>query len=164
VYVANGVATLTNTTIAGNASQMSGGFGTQSGTVTFANTILGNNAGGDCSSAGNSTIIAIHNLISDAATACGIGVGGADGNIVGQNPMLGPLGDYGGPTKTMPLDANSPALNAGSVALALAPGNGPLNYDQRGIRFPRTLDHMVDIGAFQHQGDRLLADGLEPEP
>lgn len=164
VFGVGGTLTLTNTTISGNASQVSGGFGTQSGTVTFANTILGNNAGGDCS-ASNSTISAAHTLVADAASAsaCGIGVGGANGNIVGQDPLLAPLADNGGPTQTMALDAVSPALNAGSVALATF-GNDTLNYDQRGVRFPRTLDANVDIGAYQHQGDRVLADGLEAEP
>ena len=164
VFVAGGTATLTNTTISGNTSHTSGGVGSVTATVTFANTILGTNAGGDCA-ASNSTINAGHTLVADAASAaaCGIGVGGANGNIVGQDPMLAPLASNGGPTKTMALDAVSPALNAGSVALALS-GNNTLNYDQRGFGFPRTLNGGVDIGAYQHQGDRLFADGSEPEP
>lgn len=164
VFAAGGTATLTNTTISGNTSQTSGGVGSSGGTVTFANTILGTNTGGDCS-ASNSTINAGHTLIADAASAaaCGIGVGGVNGNIIGQDPLLAPLGSNGGPTQTRALDAVSPALNAGSLALAIS-GNDTLNYDQRGFGFPRTLDGMVDIGAFQHQGDRFFADGSEPEP
>jgi hypothetical protein len=142
-----------------NTSQASGGVGSATSTVTFSNTILGNNTGGDCS-ASNSTINAGHTLVANGASAaaCGIGVGGVNGNIVGQDPLLAPLADNGGPTQTRALDAVSPALNAGSVALAIS-GNDPLNYDQRGFGFPRTLNGGVDIGAYQHQGDRVFADG-----
>jgi predicted outer membrane repeat protein len=164
VFVAGGTATFTNTTISGNSAGASGGVGSATGTVTFSNTILGNNTGGDCS-ASNSTINGGHTLVADpaSAAACGIAAGGANGNIVGQDPMLAPLADNGGPTQTRALDAVSPALNAGSVALAIS-GNDTLNYDQRGFGFPRTLNGGVDIGAYQHQGDRVFADGSEPEP
>ena len=58
-----------------------------------------------------------------------------------------------------------PALHDyGSIAFALSASSGALNYDQRGRGFPRTLDGMVDIGAFQHQGNRIFADGYDPEP
>jgi hypothetical protein len=42
----------------------------------------------------------------------------------------------------------------------------PLNYDQRGPRFPRTLpDGTIDIAAYQHQGSvRVFANGFESGP
>jgi hypothetical protein len=54
------------------------------------------------------------------------GSGFADTDLLNVNPLLGPLQDNGGPTKTMALLAGSPALNAGDPAqLGVA--------DQRGV-------------------------------
>ncbi|WP_238548950.1 DUF4347 domain-containing protein [Acaryochloris marina] len=65
------------------------------------------------------------------------------------DPMLLPLGDYGGPTQTHAFFLDSPALNAGSDALAMA---ATLTTDQRGAnRFNGT----VDIGAVESQGYSL---------
>ncbi len=56
-------------------------------------------------------------------------------------PNLAPLGNYGGPTQTMPPLPGSPAIGAGSVA-----GNTFTN-DQRG--YPRTQNGLIDIGAVE---------------
>jgi len=88
-------------------------------------------------------------------------------NIFSDSPGLGALANNGGPTQTMALADDSPALNAGDPALAVEPITLlPLNYDQRGPRFPRTLpDGTIDIGAYQHQGsERVFANGFEPVP
>ena len=45
---------------------------------------------------------------------------GVNGNIVGVDPLLAPLGDYGGPTQTMALLPGSPAINQGGAVAALA--------------------------------------------
>jgi hypothetical protein len=75
---------------------------------------------------------------------------GVNGNRVGvTNPGLAPLGDYGGPTQTMALSPGSPALGAGSVALAVDAGGKPLTADQRG--FARVVNGAVDIGALETQ-------------
>src|SRR5262249_59652818 len=66
-------------------------------------------------------------------------------NLIGGAPLLAPLGDYGGPTPTMPLLPGSPALGGGTAS-------GAPTTDQRGQ--PRT-GH-VDIGAFQSQGSALV--------
>ena len=71
-------------------------------------------------------------------------------NLIGGNPLLGPLANNGGPTQTMALLPGSPAIDAGSNALAVDPTTGqPLAYDQRGPGFPRILGHSVDIGAYE---------------
>src|SRR3954453_8893994 len=73
-------------------------------------------------------------------------INGVQGNRVGvADPGLAPLGNYGGPTRTMALLAGSPALNAGSNGF-VTPGET----DQRGL--PRVAGGTVDIGAFEFQG------------
>ena len=65
---------------------------------------------------------------------------GTNGNIVGSDPVLGPLADNGGPTFTHALLAGSPAIDAGDT---LEPT------DQRGEARPFGLAD--DIGAFELQ-------------
>lgn len=59
------------------------------------------------------------------------------GNILTDDPRLMPLGDYGGPTPTMPICSGSASINAGLS------GSGSPTNDQRGL--PR--DAQPDIGA-----------------
>jgi predicted outer membrane repeat protein len=83
-----------------------------------------------------------HNLI-QTTTNCAIG-GTTTGNITGQDPLLGPLQNNGGPTLTRALLGTSPAIDAGDNALCSAT-------DQRGI--PRPVNGGIsltcDIGAFE---------------
>ncbi len=58
-------------------------------------------------------------------------------------PDLAPLGNYGGPTQTMPPLPGSPAIGAGSVA------DNTFSTDQRG--YPRTQNGLIDIGAVELQ-------------
>ncbi len=86
-----------------------------------------------------------------------IGTGGSggltntNGNQVGVvDPDLGPLAYYGGPTQTIALLPGSPAIDAGSNALAVDPSTGqPLTTDQRGPGFVRIYNGTVDIGAYE---------------
>ncbi|MEJ7684499.1 MAG: choice-of-anchor Q domain-containing protein [Segetibacter sp.] len=59
-------------------------------------------------------------------------------------PLLGPLQNNGGTTRTHALLAGSPALDAGSNTLA-----ANLITDQRGASFRRISNGTVDIGAFE---------------
>jgi predicted outer membrane repeat protein len=82
-------------------------------------------------------------------------VNGTNGNLVGTdaqpiNTRLGPLGNYGGPTPTIPLLPGSPAIGAGSMASALNTDGEPLTTDQRGL--PLIVNGAIDIGAFASQG------------
>ena len=68
------------------------------------------------------------------------------------NPLLAPLGNYGGPTQTMALLPGSPAIDAGNNALIPA----GVTTDQRGL--PRIVNGVVDIGAFESSGFILVLD------
>jgi VCBS repeat-containing protein len=123
-------ATLTNVTIAGNSG--SGIF--VRAPITFTNTIVFDNAGGDCilmSSPGDASFVG-PNLVGGGTPSCGL-AGGA-------SPALGPLTDNHGPTPTMALAAGSPAIDAGDPAACPAT-------DQRGIARPQGAG--CDIGAFE---------------
>jgi hypothetical protein len=87
-----------------------------------------------------------HNLIGISDHSTGWGATDRTGTA-GEplDPLLAPLGDYGGPTWTMPLLPGSPALNAG------ASGDGIPATDQRGL----ARVGGVDIGAFESQGFTL---------
>src|SRR5208337_857082 len=143
-----GVVTLTNATLAADPTTSGGALDNYgAGTVTLNNTIVANRtSGGDIAG----TVNGSSNFIDDSATAGGL-TQGVNGNIVGVNPLLGTLGNYGGPTQTMPLLPGSPAIDAGSTPLAVDGSGNPLTTDQRGTGFARTLNGMVDIGAFDDQ-------------
>jgi predicted outer membrane repeat protein len=64
-------------------------------------------------------------------------------NPIYSDPLLGPLGDYGGPNETVSLLSGSPAIDTGAA------GCPPT--DQRG----EVRDGPCDIGAYEYQVDRL---------
>jgi hypothetical protein len=123
LYDENGTISLTNVTVSGNsASNQGGGLIIYGGTVSLTNTIVaGQTAGGDVTGPYTGT-----------------------NNLIGGDPLLAPLGNYGGSTQTMPLLPGSPVIGGGTATGAPAT-------DQRGV--DRT-GH-VDIGAFQSQGFTL---------
>ncbi|HEX4413045.1 MAG TPA: choice-of-anchor Q domain-containing protein, partial [Lacipirellulaceae bacterium] len=61
-----------------------------------------------------------------------------------DDPLLGPLGNNGGPTMTHALVADSPARDLGSNPQSLA-------VDQRGGSYARVIGGKADIGAFELQ-------------
>lgn len=65
-------------------------------------------------------------------------------NIIGVDPLLGPLANNGGPTRTHALLPGSPAIDAGNPAIPKPPPT-----DQRG--FPRIVGAAVDLGAVEQQ-------------
>ena len=91
-----------------------------------------------------------HNLIGKTDGSSGWVGSDLTGTIASPlNPLLAPLGNYGGPTQTMALLPGSPAIDAGNNALAVDANGNPLDYDQRGTGFPRIVGGTVDIGAFE---------------
>ena len=138
-----GTTTLTNVTVSDNTAT-NGGGGTNNyyATVTLNNTIVAGNINGDID--GKNGVTGSYNLIGMGGSG-GL-VNGSNGNIVGvANPLLSPLGNYGGPTQTIALLPGSPAIDAGTNSLAIG------TTDQRGKPYIGT----VDIGAFESQGFTL---------
>jgi hypothetical protein len=133
-------AKLMNCTVTGNTAQSNGGGLFNDGNALLTNTIVAGNDGGDIAR----PCLGRRNLIGD-----GSGFRRSTDNLLGTpshpiDPLLGPLGDYGGLTPTFPLLPGSPAIGGGTASNAPA-------VDQRGE--PRV--GRVDIGAFQSQGFTL---------
>jgi subtilisin-like proprotein convertase family protein len=161
-----------NSTITRNTSNsdISGGgsgggiyFGPGTGAVTMRNSIIAGNTDfsniapdiDNISPPTHPTIAANFNLIG-INKGSGIGAGNPDGNgnRVGTaaapiNPLLGPLTNNGGVTKTHSLLGGSLAIDNGDPAFV--PGGGPNQptTDQRGSGFPRVTNGRLDIGAFE---------------
>lgn len=77
-----------------------------------------------------------------------------DGTLI-SDPLLAPLSDNGGPTRTHALLEHSPALDTGIA-------DSSIEFDQRGLPYARLSGPEVDIGAFEYQRpDGLFADGFE---
>jgi Bacterial Ig-like domain (group 3)/Pectate lyase superfamily protein/Fibronectin type III domain len=166
-----------DSTLSGNSAQSGGGIFNSHGTLITADaTVSGNSAavtgGGIFSTAGanstlNGTIIASstpgdlygtfkgsYNLISDGSGR----LSSLHHNILGTtsspiDAMLAPLGDFGGPTETMPPLPGSPVLSAGA---SFSIGASVITSDQRGLARPTNTSS--NIGAFQsHPGDTSLS-------
>lgn len=150
----NGNMTLRNCTVAGNKANTGGGFYTFGGSnifTTLANTIVADNTanfGADVFNNFSSTILREGaNIIETGIEGSG-GVGGG-GSGIQTDPMLYPLGNYGGLTATHNFAPNSPARNTGVNGEALNTSSVPLTNDQRGTGFSRITGSNVDIGAFE---------------
>jgi hypothetical protein len=126
LYILNSSATVNQSTIAGNAFTAGtfsggGGLALNNSTVTVLNSIL----------AGNSA--------PDLATISGGGPNNQN-SLVGGDPLLAPLGNYGGPTPTMPPLPGSPAIDGCTNGTSFAT-------DQRGQ--PRIVGAFADLGAVE---------------
>jgi predicted outer membrane repeat protein len=137
IYNYNGTLTVSNSTFSGNSATTSGGgiYNDSLGTLNYANSIIANSiSGGDCLNSGTLSTN-INNIVED--NSCSAGFSG--------DPKLSPLADNGGPTWTMALLADSPAIDAGNDTVCT---NDPVNnLDQRGIF--RLFGAHCDIGAYE---------------
>lgn len=138
IFNRDGTVNLTHNTITSNiAADNGGGVWNYSGTMRFANTIIAGNTAAtpadDC--AGGMSSLG-YNLASDATCSLG-GIG----DLNSTNPLLGPLANNGGLTKTHALLAGSPAIDAVPLVSCA------VSTDQRGILRPQGA--ACDIGAFE---------------
>jgi hypothetical protein len=140
-----GTATLmiSNSTVSGNSANNS--VGGIAGSLYMRNTILAQNYDyGDYSfpDLGGRLLSSGYNLIGNSNG----GTGYDETDLLNVDPLLGPLQDNGGPTFTQALLPGSPAIDAGDPDFV-----GPPDFDQRGDGFPRIVNGIVDIGAFEVQ-------------
>jgi len=150
---------LYNTTWAGNVPSAAGfnaglsfttGAGLASPTLHLESSILWNPLEGGldinvdtASVAGSLDVTANRSLIGKVQAYEGIVELVGSSNLLGLDPALGPLAFNGGSTRTMPLLASSPAIDAGSNPLALS-------VDQRAGIYGRVQGPSADIGAFEY--------------
>lgn len=141
-----GTVTLLHVTIAYN-SAVNGGAGVfnagAGSTVEFKSTIVASNIGGNC--AGNSSTTSTgFNL--ESGNTCGFT---GPGDLINTDPLLGPLQDNGGPTRTHALLDGSPAIDAADNVDCPAT-------DQRGAIRPMDGDNngseVCDIGSYEYGG------------
>jgi hypothetical protein len=133
------------TTMSNNTARVEGGnllIGDPSSEVELDHSIVANGAPEDLSSSGPlpATVTANYSLIESPGDTLLVGAN----NIVGADPLLGPLTNNGGPTQTHALLFGSPAIDAGNPAIPSPPAT-----DQRG--FARILGPAIDLGSVEGQ-------------
>jgi hypothetical protein len=113
--------------------------------MTAANCIIANNGQDIYDWDGYNSIVFLNgaNIVQQYAA---LGPFIVTGPLYASDPLLGPLANNGGPTLTMLPQPGSPAINNGFVAFAAG-----INFDQRGLGFPRVVGAAVDIGALEVQ-------------
>jgi hypothetical protein len=164
----DGTVMVTSSTISDNSAINGGGLSNNSGALTITDSSISNNSimnSGYGGGIDNNSAMTVRNTIIAGNTASNgpdvygnlgsqgynlIGnpqdmTGWVDTDLLHVDPMLGPLQDNGGPTRTMALLPGSPALDAGDpTQLGVA--------DQRGV--VRTGG--VNIGAYQASASALV--------
>ena len=154
-----GTLTVNQSTFSGNSAPAGGGIANE-GTLTLNQSTMSGNTGGIESTFSspvtvNNSIVTGNSATSvpDISVIIPLICGGSNivqtlsGSFTGSAPItnipaqLAPLGNYGGPTPTMPPLPGSPAIGAGST------NGNTFTTDQRG--YPRTQNGLIDIGAVE---------------
>ncbi len=155
-----GTFALAHSTVVGNAGDGAPGVGVTNASANLSHNILWGNGSWDLGVDDPALLITEWNLIgsSDGDPAVDTALSAGSGNLVGVDPLLGPLADNGGPTLTHLPQTGSPAIDAGDPGFS-----SPISTDQRGQT--RVLGPRIDIGAVEVQasgggdgGDDGLAD------
>jgi hypothetical protein len=164
IYNFQGTVTLENCTLSGNsASPDGGGIYNLQGSIVAGHTTLSDNFADFGGGVFNGDSLQLENSIVAGNTATGSpniqGVFTGAHNVIIGNPMLAPLGEYGGATPTRPPLAGSPALGGAGVAAA--------THDQRGALRP--IGGGPDVGAVEmpdggYEAPRMTFIGGGPAP
>lgn len=146
----DGIFFIDRSTFQGNSAKFSGGGINNNGNLTLRNSTVSENtsdtAGGGIYKESGSMVINYVIVVGNHAPGTPNISGtftSSSNNLTSGDPLLAPLGNYGGPTQTMPPLPGSPAINGGGTA----------TNDQRGL--PRV--GVPDIGAVEYQGAADLA-------
>ena len=174
IALGRGTLTLSNSTVGRNSS---GGIGggvftfddSFNRSITIENSIVADNLQNltlNASGSPNDLVLNTEGVLTINHSLIGVAdnvtqpISGNIGNQLGTavsplDPVLGPLAFNGGLTRTHALLPGSPAIDAGSNALAVDEDGDSLLTDQRGDGFDRIVSGTVDIGAFEFNANAL---------
>ena len=155
IYNPGSTLTLNQCTIAENVAYGTTGgggiaFGTGGGTVALNQCTVSQNTaanfGGGIYQSGGSLVVS-NSIVAADTQSSGYDITNASGtatftgvNLTNGNPLLASLGNYGGPTKTLPPLPGSPAIDGCTNGTSFAK-------DQRGL--PRVVGAYADLGAVE---------------
>jgi predicted outer membrane repeat protein len=128
------------------AAYRGGALYNDGGQLRVSNSILAGNSAPAAPNLGGGALSEGHNLLGDTL---GAAWQAAAGDLSAADPLLDPLGNYGGSTFTFRLRPGSPAIDAGSSALV---------EDQRGVARP--YQARPDIGAYEFDPSTSSAPAL----
>lgn len=143
------VVEIVNSTIAANSAAVAGrdGLWQENGLLLVKHSVLAGNGSGNCAITAPSPDA---QFFDDGSLA----TDGTCRNMAQGNPMLDPLGDYGGPTPTFALQPGSPAIDAAAPEVCAG------SVDQRSLLRPRDGNRdgtlACDLGAYEY-ADRFMA-------
>lgn len=159
IFFSGGSLVMRNTTVVANVADadnndasVGGGLYLNSGVADIANSVIALNRayGGlpsdlnDCRIA-SATLTAVYNHVMNKEN-CLFDPSGNNTDIT--DPLLGPLADNGGPTKTHAIMPGSVLINTGNPAGCLDDSDVAFANDQRGPGFPRPIG-ICDKGAYE---------------
>lgn len=147
LWTGTGALTVTQSTLSGNSAQSQGGglWKNSGGAITITNSTISSNSAGEGGGVFSFKVLTLNNSIvagnhaalePDLAGVVNVG----DNNLIGVQPYLTPLGNYGGSTETMVPIPGSPAIDTGGPTVQV--------HDQRGL--PRVFNDTPDIGSVEY--------------
>jgi CSLREA domain-containing protein len=139
LVVTGGQANVTNVTFSGNNAVNAGGLLASGGSTTLKNVTIAPGLGGSANVAvqTSATLSATNSIFTGICDGCVID---PTNNVIGVDPLLAPLANYGGTTPTHALLQGSQAIEAGTCVVAT---------DQRSVGRP--IGSFCDIGAYEFE-------------
>jgi hypothetical protein len=141
--------TIADNLVTGSGTRYGGVANINDAVISFENTLIAGNPDQNCLASGSWTSLG-NNLSSDASCEFT-----ESSDLPNTDPLLAPLGDYGGATFTQALLVGSPAIDAGNNS-ACPPT------DQRGVVRPQDGDgvgtNLCDIGAYEVRSQLVVSD------